>query len=153
MKKFSALFIAICVTLTALTSCNNSKEVEFVGGKIESVSFSGMRSLDMGFALTIINPRGNIEIRQADGVLMHFGKVIGKLTLDPFEVEKKSQEEYHIKANFTLDKDVSALEIMKFLNVNKINECTADIYIKLRVGGIPVQKKYKDVPMKELFEL
>ena len=152
MKKFSTLFVIVCVALAVLTGCNKNRQLEITGGNIESVSMSGMRSVNLGMMVSINNPYGKLEIREADGVLMHFGKVIGKMTLDPFVVNKKTEEEYHVKANFTLEETMGLRQIMQFVNVNVLNECTVDFHVKARLGGIQVQKKYKNISMKELFE-
>ena len=152
MKKFSTLFVIVCVALAVLTGCNKNRQIEITGGNIESVSMSGMRTVNLGMMVSINNPYGKLEIREADGVLMHFGKVIGKMTLDPFVVNKKTEEEYHVKANFTLEETMGLRQIMQFVNVNVLNECTVDFHVKARLGGVQVQKKYKNISMKELFE-
>ena len=152
MKKFSTLFVIVCVALAVLTGCNKNRQIEITGGNIESVSMSGMRTVNLGMMVSINNPYGKLEIREADGVLMHFGKVIGKMTLDPFVVNKKTEEEYHVKANFTLEETMGLRQIMQFVNVNVLNECTVDFHVKARLGGMQVQKKYKNISMKELFE-
>lgn len=153
MKKLSPLFIAVCVMLVLLTGCNKSKQFDITGGQIESVSMSGMRTLHLGLLVNINNPHGKLEVREANGVLMHFGKVIGRVTLDPFEVDKKSEGSYHLKAKFTIDESLGLRQIMQYMNVNKLYECTADIFIKARMGGIVIKKKYENEPMNELFEL
>ena len=152
MKKLSVLSVIVCVMLAVLTGCNKNRQLEITGGNIESVSMSGMRTVNLGMMVSINNPYGKLEIREADGVLMHFGKVIGKMTLDPFVVNKKTEEEYHVKANFTLEETMGLRQIMQFVNVNVLNECTVDFHVKARLGGIQVQKKYKNMSMKELFE-
>ena len=152
MKKFSTLFVIVCLMLSVLTGCNQKRQIEITGGNIESVSMSGMRTVNLGMMVSINNPYGKLEIREADGVLMHFGKVIGKMTLDPFVVNRKTEEEYHVKANFTLEETMGLRQIMQFVNVNVLNECTVDIHVKARLGGVQVRKRYKDIPMKELFE-
>ena len=152
MKKFSTLFVIVCLMLSVLTGCDQKRQIEITGGNIESVSMSGMRTVNLGMMVSINNPYGKLEIREADGVLMHFGKVIGKMTLDPFVVNRKTEEEYHVKANFTLEETMGLRQIMQFVNVNVLNECTVDIHVKARLGGVQVRKRYKDIPMKELFE-
>ena len=152
MKKFSTLFVIVCLMLSVLTGCEQKRQIEITGGNIESVSMSGMRPVNLGMMVSINNPYGKLEIREADGVLMHFGKVIGKMTLDPFVVNKKTEEEYHVKANFTLEETMGLRQIMQFVNVNVLNECTVDFHVKARLGGVQVQKKYKNISMKELFE-
>ena len=153
MKNFSTLCLAVCVMLALLTGCGKNKQIEITSGKVESVSMTGMRTVNLGMAVNIKNPFGKLDLREADGVLMHFGKVIGKMTLDPFVVNKKTEEEYHIKANFTLEESMGLRQIMQYLNIDKLNECTVDVHVKGHMAGIPVQKRYKNIPMKELFEL
>ena len=153
MKNFSALCVAVCISLVLLTGCGKNKQVEVVGGKVESVSMSGMRNVNLGMILVIKNPFGKLDVIDAGGVFMHFGKVIGRMTLDPFVVNKKTEEEYHVKVNFTLDESLGLMQAMQFLSIDKLSECTVDVYVKAKLAGAVVQKKYENIPMNELFEL
>ena len=135
MNKLSALFIALCVMLTMLTGCNKYKDIEITGGKIESISMTGLRSVNLGLAVGIDNPRGKIEIRHADGVVMHFGKVIGRVTLDPFVVEKKSAGDYHLKAVFALDE-----------NTDLVLEKNGGKYLEHASGAVRFAFQCSDIP-------
>lgn len=154
MKKFSALFIVVCLVLSMLTGCNRFyKEIQIKGGKIESVSMSGLRAVHMGLDVNIDNPLGKVDVCEIGGVVMHFGKVIGRVTLDPFVLERKSQENYHINAKIALDENIGIRQMMQFTNSQTLNECTIDIHLKARVAGVTVKKQFKNIPLKELFEL
>ena len=153
MKKISSLFVAVCVVLFVLTGCNKYKEINITEGGIESMTLAGLRQVDLNLAVNIENPAGKLEICQVEGVVMHFGKVIGNVTLDPFVVKRKSDEKHHLKATVRLDEKVGFVQLMSFTNRKKLNECTVDVHIKAKTAGWPVQKKIENIPLKELLEL
>lgn len=152
MKKISVLFAVACVMLSVLTGCNKYKEIEITEGRVESMMLTGLRAVDLGLAVKIDNPAGKVEICEVEGVVMHFGKVIGNVTLDPFLVKRKSEEKHHLKAKVKLDDSVRFAQLMSFTNLNKLYECTVDVHIKAKIAGVPVKKKLENIPLKELLE-
>lgn len=153
MKRISALFVVISVMLSVLAGCSKYKEIKITGGKIDSVSMTGMRSVNLGLTVGIDNPAGKLDVREADGTLTYFGKVIGKVTLNPFIVNQKTVGDHRITANVALDEGVGIRQLMELMDVNKLYECMVEVHVKGFVAGVPVQKTIKEIPLKKLLEL
>lgn len=150
--RFSIVFMLLCLMLSILSGCSRYKEIEITGGRIDGVSMIGLRSFNLALTVGIDNPAGKLDVREADGELIHFGKVIGKVTLNPFIVNEKSKCDHKLTAKVELSPEVGLRELMGFMDVNKIYECTVDIHVKGYVAGIPVKKNIKEIPLKELLE-
>ena len=152
-SRLLSVLLVLCCVLASLAGCSKYKEIKITGGKIDSVSMVGLRSINLSLTVGIDNPAGKLDVREADGVLMHFGKVIGKVTLNPFIVNERSTCDHKLTARVDISPEVGFRELMGFLDVNKLYECTVDIHVKGYVAGIPVKKNIKEIPLKELLEL
>ena len=152
-SRLLSVLLVLCCVLSCLVGCSKYKEIKITGGKIDGVSMVGLRSINMSLTVGIDNPAGKLDVREADGVLMHFGKVIGKVTLNPFIGNEKSVCDHKLTARVDIAPEVGLRELMGFLDVNKLYECTVDIHVKGYVAGIPVKKNIKEIPLKELLEL
>lgn len=152
-SRLLSVLLVLCCVLASLAGCSKYKEIKITGGKIDSVSMVGLRSINLSLTVGIDNPAGKLDVREADGVLMHFGKVIGKVTLDPFIVNPKTSHDHRLSARIDLSPEVGFRELMTFMDVNKLYDCTVDMYVKGFVAGVAVKKKIKEIPLKKLLEL
>lgn len=153
MRRFSLLLALVCAMLTAMTGCGKYREITLCGGKIETVSLSGLRSANLVMSVNVHNPAGKLDARQIDGTLTYFGKVLGKVTLNPFIVDARSDKTYRLSAKVELAEGVGIRQLMALMNGNALNDCLADIDIRGYVAGIKVQKKIRNKSLKELLEL
>lgn len=143
----------VCLALSLLTGCANYKQIRVTGGKIETISMVGLRAINMTLSVGIDNPAGKLDVREVSGQLTHFGKVIGKVTLDPFIVNEKSNRNHKLTATLELSPQVGLRELMGFMDMNRLYECNVNIHIKGYVAGMPVKKNIKEMPLKKLLEL
>ena len=150
MRRISALFAFICVVLCMFSGCSKYRQIEVTGVKVEGVSIVGLRAVNLTLAVGIDNPAGKLDVREAYGYLKHFGKVIGKVTLNPFIVNAQTNRNHTVTARVELSKDVGFKQLMSLLNVDTLYECDVDIHVKGFVAGIPLKKDFKDMPLKEL---
>ena len=147
------LLAMVCLALSLLTGCANYKHIRVTGGKIETISMVGLRAINMTLSVGIDNPAGKLDVREVSGQLTHFGKVIGKVTLDPFIVNPKTSHDHRLSARIDLSPEVGFRELMTFMDVNKLYDCTVDMYVKGFVAGVAVKKNIKEIPLKKLLEL
>ena len=141
------------MALSFLTGCGKYKDIQITGGKIETISMVGLRAINMTLSVGIDNPAGKLDVREVSGQLTHFGKVIGKVTLDPFIVNPKTSHDHRLSARIDLSPEVGFRELMTFMDVNKLYDCTVDMYVKGFVAGVAVKKNIKEIPLKKLLEL
>ena len=151
--RFIVLFVVVVQVLSSLTGCRRYKEIKITGGRIETVSMVGLRSINTTLTVGIDNPAGKLDVREVSGQLTHFGKVIGKVTLDPFIVNPKTSHDHRLSARIDLSTEVGFRELMTFMDVNKLYDCTVDMYVKGFVAGVAVKKNIKEIPLKKLLEL
>ena len=147
------LLAMVCLALSFLTGCGKYKQIQITGGKIETISMVGLRAINMTLSVGIDNPAGKLDVREVSGQLTHFGKVIGKVTLDPFIVNPKTSHDHRLSARIDLSPEVGFRELMTFMDVNKLYDCTVDMYVKGFVAGVAVKKNIKEIPLKKLLEL
>ncbi len=141
------------MALSFLTGCGKYKDIQITGGKIEAISMVGLRAINMTLSVGMDNPAGKLDVREVSGQLTHFGKVIGKVTLDPFIVNPKTSHDHRLSARIDLSPEVGFRELMTFMDVNKLYDCTVDMYVKGFVAGVAVKKNIKEIPLKKLLEL
>ena len=115
---------------------------------------SGLRSVAVTIAVEVDNPASQVKLSDIEGTVCHSGKVFGRVTVDPFVLEARSLETYHLAAVLTLDGDISLLDLMSLLKGNVIEESTIDFYAKASLkGGVSKKLEFKQLPLKELYEL
>lgn len=151
--RFIALFVILCLMLSALSGCGKYKQIKITGGKVETISMVGLRTINLAVVIGIDNPAGKLDVRQAEGELTHFGKVIGRVTLDPFIVNRKTCLDHRLSARIDLGSQVGFRELMTFMDVNKLQECSLDVHVKGYVAGVAIKTDIKEIPLKKLLEL
>ena len=152
-RRYIALFAILCLMLSCLCGCSKYKQIKITSGRIDSIAMVGLRSVNLSLTVGIDNPAGKLDVREADGELTHFGKVIGKVTLNPFIVNEKSNRDHKLSAKVDLSPEVGLRELMGFMDMNRLYECNVKIHVKGYVAGVPVKKDIKEMPLKKLLEL
>ena len=155
VKKISlktASFLVMAVMI-CLTGCRNIKDIRVTSVQVESVSMKGFKSLDLFLSVGVENPARQVRLSEIDGSLIHSGKIIGKLAMDPFVLLARSSETYTLKANVSLAKGAGLKDLMLLADQKGLNECTVDISAKAAYGkGAPMPVKMKNIPLKELLD-
>ena len=152
-RRHIAVFAIICLMVSCLGGCSKYKQIKITGGRIDNITMVSLRTINLALVVGIDNPAGKLDVREADGELFHFGKVIGKVTLDPFIVNEKSNRDHKLTATLELSPQVGLRELMGFMDMNRLYECNVNIHIKGYVAGMPVKKNIKEMPLKKLLEL
>lgn len=142
----------LLVTLSLMVSgCAKFKQIRPVSANIESLMPSGLRSAVVVLAIEIDNPAMQVTLSDIEGRLERSGKVLGRVEVDPFTLQGKTVDKYHLKADVTLGEGASILELGKLIDKNALNESTVDINAKVKIrNGAPKKVKLNDVPLKEL---
>lgn len=152
MKKKLILFIVFAVALVSLSGCRRYEDIRITSAKVENLSMNGLRSADISLSLGVENPAGKVVIKEAEGIVKHFGKVIGNITLASVTLEARSAGEYKVNAHVELAQGLGLMGIMSFASPEKIKECTLDVSLSGKVGGVAVKRKINDIPLKKLLE-
>ena len=144
--------VVLSVLMLSLTGCNKYSQIKVVSGKIVSLTMDGMRSADIVLAAEIENPAGKVEVEQVVGTLKHSGKVIGNVSLAPMKLYPKTTAQYRVDARLELSKDIKLMELLMFMDMNKLMECSVDVFGQVKALGVRLKKEYKAIPVKELLE-
>lgn len=147
------MFLAVAVLLMSLTGCGNFKDIKVNSANIEKISPYGLRGVDVAFAIEVDNPASQIKLSDMEASLKHSGKVIGKVTVDPFTMKKRSVEVYHLNARINLGEGVSLYDMVMLMDDKVLSECLVDVTAKGKLkSGLAKTITKKDIPLKKLLE-
>ena len=147
------IVLALLVTVLCLAGCKGVKDIRITSVSIESISVRGFRGLDLSLFVGVDNPARQVQISEIDGSLVHSGKVIGKLAMDPFTLAAKTSQTYALKAKVSLAQGAGFKDLMMLTDQQELNNCTVDLNAKAKYGknaAVPI--RLKDIPLKELLE-
>ena len=147
------IVLVLAVMLVSLTGCNKFTEIKLNDAILEKLTPHGLRGVDIDMIIEVDNPAPQLKISDVEVFVKHSGKVLGKVTVDPFIMKARSVEQYDLKARMVLDEKVTIYDVLMLLNNDFIANCTVDMTAKgtLRVGLSKTIKK-NDVPLKKLIE-
>ena len=153
MRRFSALLVLVCVMLCVFSGCGKYKQIKVTDFNIESLSIVGLRSANLSIRVIVDNPAGKLDVREFDGHIKYFGKVIGKVTLNPFIVGARTNRSHLVTARIDLSRDVGLGMLYNLFDKNLLSECEVDIHVKGHVGILPIHTTLERIPLKKLLEL
>ena len=141
--------LLLCVLMSCLSGCNKVKQIKVTSVALESVGLRGFKGLDIGLAIGIDNPAFGVDISEIEGALKHSGKVLGRVSLDPFRLHGRSAEIYHLKATLTLGEDATLKDLLMLTDMVRLNECMVDVSLKAKLkNGVAAPVNIKDIPLK-----
>ena len=151
-KSLIILIGMLAFVLLSLTGCHKYEQITITSAEIESVQMNGMKAVDVTMKIMIDNPAGKVVVDAAEGVVKHFGKVIGTATLAPMTLMPRRLAEYQAQAHVELAPGINILEVLSLANPKKIEEMVVDLSFSGRVAGVKIKKTITDVPLKKLLE-
>ena len=138
--------------VSCLGGCSKYKQIKITGGRIDNITMVSLRTINLALVVGIDNPAGKLDVREADGELFHFGKVIGKVTLAPMALLPRRTAEYHVKAHLELASGLKLMDILSLAAPGKIEEMIVDLSFTGKAGGVVIRRNINDVPLKKLLE-
>jgi hypothetical protein len=151
MRRFMLLLMSVMVL--TLSGCKNIKDITVTSVEVEAIAPEGLKGLNVYLAVGIDNPAMQISFEDINGALKHSGKVIGRMAMDPFVLQARSAEIYHLKAFVTIGEDATLRDLLLLTNVDRLNECMVDVSAKPRLkSGLGAPVTIKDIPLKKLLE-
>ena len=147
------LLVMLSVMVLALGGCKKVKDISISSVNVEAISPQGLKGVNVYLAVGIDNPAFQISLEDIHGSLKHSGKVIGRMAMDPFVVQGKSAEIYHLKAFLSIGEDATLRDLLMLTDVNRLYECTVDVSATPRLkSGLGAPVTIKDIPLKKLLE-
>lgn len=149
MRRLIVLLVA--AMLVSLTGCGSLKEIKVNSVNVEKVRPYGLRGVDVGLAVEIDNPSILIKLSDMEATVEYCGKVLGKVTVDPFTMKGRTVETYHLDSKVTLADNVSLYDMLMVLDKNFMEKCLVDITVKGKIrGGLSKTITKNDIPLKKL---
>ena len=137
----------------SLTGCGRVKDITVTSVKLESIAPQGLKGVNVYLAVGIDNPAFQIGLEDIHGALKHSGKVLGRMTMDPMVLQRRSAEIYHVKAFVSLGEDARLRDLLMLTDMAKLNECTIDVSATPRLkSGLGAPLTIKDISVKKLLE-
>ncbi len=156
IKRISSLVTAALIAALCLSSCNGIKrleDLEITSAKIDKIIPNGLRGAELGFLIGIDNPGTQISLSEISCDVKHFGKVLGKVAVDPVVIQAKTEEIYDLDADVKLGEDATVLDLGRFLDKSAVDELTVDVRARVKLkGGIARNLVFNDLPLKKLIE-
>lgn len=148
------LLIAVSAMALCLTGCKdikNIKNIKVTSVAVETISPNGLRGMVIGLAVGIDNPSFNVDLSEINGVLKLSGKVLGRVTMDPFTLHGRSAETYHLRAVVAIEKGVTLSELAVLLDMETLNRCMVDVSARATLkNGLSKVLNFNDIPVKDL---
>ena len=147
------IILVLAAMLVGLTGCGKFREIEVRSAKVEGMSPYGLRGVDVKLAVEIDNPAMQIKLYDMQADVEYCGKVLGKVTVDPFTMKGRTVGTYHLNARMTLDEGVSLYDALMLLDKGFMDKCLLDIAVKGKLkGGLSKKITKNDVPLKKLMQ-
>lgn len=156
MKNLLKRVILIAVSAMALcfTGCKdiqNIKNIKVTSVAVETISPNGLRGMTVGLAVGVDNPSFHVDLSEINGALKLSGKVLGRVTMDPFTLHGKSAEIYHLRAVVTIEQGVTLSELAALLDMETLNQCMVDVSARATLkNGLSKVLNFNDIPVKDL---
>lgn len=148
------ILIAVSAMALCLTGCKdiqNIKNIKVTSVAVETISPNGLRGMTVGLAVGVDNPSFHVDLSEINGALKLSGKVLGRVTMDPFTLHGKSAEIYHLKAAVTIEPGVTLSELAALLDMETLNQCMVDVSARATLkNGLSKVLNFNDIPVKDL---
>ena len=148
------LIVLLSVMLLALSGCKsvrNVKNISVSSVKVEAIAPQGLQGINVFLAIGVDNPAMQITLENINGALKYSGKVLGRVSVDPFTLQARSAEIYHLRAFVTLGEDATLKDLLMLADMTKLQECMVDVSATPRLkSGLGAPINLKDIPLKKL---
>lgn len=142
---------AMALCLAGCKDIQNIKNIKVTSVAVETVSPNGLRGMTVGLAVGVDNPSFHVDLSEINGALKLSGKVLGRVTMDPFTLHGKSAEIYHLKAAVTIEPGVTLSELAALLDMETLNQCMVDVSARATLkNGLSKVLNFNDIPVKDL---
>jgi len=122
--------------LLALSGCKsvrNVKNISVSSVKVEAIAPQGLQGINVFLAIGVDNPAMQITLENINGALKYSGKVLGRVSVDPFTLQARSAEIYHLRAFVTLGEDATLKDLLMLTDMTKLQECMVDVSVTPRI--------------------
>jgi hypothetical protein len=144
-------FVLLCAAVLCLSGCGDIRDLKVTSVEIENVALNGFRGVDVALAVGIDNPAFQVGLSEIKGSLKLSGKVLGRMTMDPFVLRARSAEVYHLKASLSIEQGVTLTEVLSLMDKQTLDKCLVDVSVVATLkGGVSKRLNFNDIPLTDL---
>ena len=144
-------FALLCAVALCLSGCGDIRDLEVTSVKVESIIPNGFRGVNVGLAVGVDNPAFQVGLSEIEGSLKLSGKVLGRMTMDPFVLQARSAEVYHLNASLNIEPGATLADILSLMDKETLNKCLVDVSVRATLkGGISKRLNFNDIPLTDL---
>ena len=148
------VLVTLLIASLLFGGCAKYKQIRPVSAGIESIMPNGLRSVVVNIRTEIDNPASQVTLSDIDGQVERSGKVLGRVSLDPFILEAKTLKEYHLRATVTLDQGTTLFDVMSLASKTALEECKASVNFKVTLkGGLSKKMSYEGIPLSRFMKM
>ena len=141
----------LCAVTLFLTGCGDIRDLEVTSVQVESIAPNGLRGVNVWLAVGIDNPAFQVGLSEIEGSLKLSGKVLGRMTMDPFVLHARSAEVYHLRTSLNIEQGVTLTDILSLMDMETLSKCMVDVSVKATLkGGVSKRLKFNDIPLTDL---
>lgn len=158
MKKIriATLILTVLTSLMCVSGCKGIKKLEdmkVTSANIENIMPDGLKGMVLNLAIGVDNPGVQVSLSEISCSFKHSGKVLGMVDVDPFTLNAKTADTYHLKANVRLSDDTTLFDIGRFLDKSALEGAVLDFSANVTLkSGLSKKLVYNDIPLKKLLE-
>ena len=146
-----AILVTLCVS--GCRSVEQIKNIKVTSWSLESVTPSGLRSLNAELAVEIENPAMEFTLEDIRGTLHYKGEPMVDYVIDPVTILRKCTRTYPVSVSARLSGNFPLLNVLAIVARPDPADFTTDIDAKIRFkSGISKDIHLKNVPIKDFIE-
>lgn len=149
MKRIILAILSV-TALTLLPGCGRIGDVRIGGCRLESVSPSGLRSIEAVIGTEIENHGRAFSVSDIKGRLYYKGDAVADFEADPIEVARKASGLHSLTMSATLAKGISVFGIMGMAGSFDPGLVTVDIEAQLGSGAIRRRFRQEGIPLDKI---
>lgn len=143
------IILTMTAMLVSLTSCGNFKDIKVNSVAVNKIALDGFKAVDVELFVEIDNPAALLKLSDMEATVKNSGKVLGKVTVDPFTLSPRQTLVYNVKARMKLE--IGLAELSRLYDKNFLENCMVDITVKGQLrGGLSKTITKNDIPLKKL---
>ena len=150
MRIFPVIILAV---LLAFPGCSSYRDIRIMSCSLESISPTGLKSVDAGFSVDVYNPAREMQITDIEGTVYYGDEEFGHFTAAPVTVPGRATSDVPVELSAALDGSLGIMQLMSMASRFNPDGFTVDVSLKIRIkGGVKKKIGLKGLPVADFFK-
>ena len=142
------LMLSMCVCGCA----DKVRQIKFTSFSLESVSPSGLKSINALVDLGIDNPAPSFNLRDIKGDLMKDTVNVAHFTAEDVAIAGKTAKVYRVPVKGSVGKGLTLLDLAYLARSTDMSQYTVNLYARAYLGGIGKDLAFEGIPLESLMQ-